>query len=158
MPTYIDDNAIGDDAEKTARDDAVLAVRFTVEKRLNHALMTKVADANRELEDRAKLLEIAGKFDDAKAERAKKYPDEPIYREIEFITINIPGDKTLNVHRPIMPSFHAAWSLGGLAGAALGGLAAPVLTPLTHFSLVCAGALVVTVVCGRIILARTVSR
>ena len=104
MPTYIDDNAIGDDAEKTARDDAVLAVRFTVEKRLNHALMTKVADANRELEDRAKLLEIAGKFDDAKAERAKKYPDEPIYREIEFITINIPGDKTLNVHRPIMPA------------------------------------------------------
>ena len=57
------------------------------------------------------------------------------------------------VRRPIMPSFHAAWSLGGLAGAALGGLAAPVLSPLTHFSLVCAGALVVTAVCGRIILA-----
>jgi MFS family permease len=37
------------------------------------------------------------------------------------------------VRRPIMPSFHAAWSLGGLAGAALGGLAAPVLSPLTHF-------------------------
>ncbi len=61
------------------------------------------------------------------------------------------------VRRPIMPSFHAAWSLGGLAGAALGGLAAPVLTPLAHFSLVCAGALVVTVVCGRIILATPLS-
>ena len=62
-------------------------------------------------------------------------------------------DLVAAVRRPIMPSFHAAWSLGGLAGAALGGLAAPVLTPLTHFSLVCAGALVVTAVCGRIILA-----
>ena len=62
-------------------------------------------------------------------------------------------DLVAAVRRPIMPSFHASWSLGGLAGAALGGLAAPVLTPLAHFSLVCAGALAVTVVCGRIILA-----
>lgn len=62
-------------------------------------------------------------------------------------------DLVAAVRRPIMPSFHAAWSLGGLAGAALGGLAASVLTPLAHFSLVCAGALVVTAVCGRIILA-----
>jgi MFS family permease len=57
------------------------------------------------------------------------------------------------IRRPIMPSFHAAWSLGGLAGAALGGLAAPALSPLTHFSIVCAGALVLTAVCGRVILA-----
>jgi len=56
--------------------------------------------------------------------------------------------------RPIMPSFHAAWSLGGLAGSALGGLAAPELTPLAHFSLVCVLGLVVTVTCGRVILAR----
>ncbi len=33
------------------------------------------------------------------------------------------------LRRPVMPSFHAAWSLGGLAGAALGGLAAPALDP-----------------------------
>jgi Major Facilitator Superfamily len=51
-----------------------------------------------------------------------------------------------------MPSFHAAWSLGGLAGSALGGLAAPALSPLSHFSLVCALGLVVTVTCGRVIL------
>jgi hypothetical protein len=51
-----------------------------------------------------------------------------------------------------MPSFHAAWSLGGLAGAALGGLAAPVLTPLAHFSLVCLLGLAVTVACGGIVL------
>jgi hypothetical protein len=52
-----------------------------------------------------------------------------------------------------MPSFHAAWSLGGLAGSALGGLAAPALSPLAHFSLVCVLGLAVTVVCGRVILA-----
>ena len=54
--------------------------------------------------------------------------------------------------RPIMPSFHAAWSFGGLAGSALGGLAALALTPLAHFSLVCLLGLAVTAVCGRVIL------
>jgi MFS family permease len=63
-------------------------------------------------------------------------------------------DLVAAARRPIMPSFHAAWSLGGLAGSALGGLAAPALTPLSHFSLVCALGLVVTVTCGRVILAR----
>jgi MFS family permease len=56
------------------------------------------------------------------------------------------------LRRPIMPSFHAAWSLGGLAGAALGGLAAPALTPLTHFTLVGLFGLAVTAVCGPIVL------
>src|SRR6201996_5288973 len=56
------------------------------------------------------------------------------------------------LRRPVMPSFHAAWSFGGLAGSALGGLAAPVLTPLAHFSLVCLFGLAVTAVCGRILL------
>jgi len=56
------------------------------------------------------------------------------------------------LRRPVMPSFHAAWSLGGLAGAALGGLAAPALTPLAHFSLVCVIGLAVTAACGRIVL------
>ena len=56
------------------------------------------------------------------------------------------------LRRPVMPSFHAAWSLGGLAGAALGGLAAPVLTPLAHFSLVCLLGLAVTAVCGPIVM------
>ena len=61
-------------------------------------------------------------------------------------------DLVAAVRRPVMPSFHAAWSLGGLAGAALGGLAAPALGPLAHFSLVCAAGLLVTVACGRVIL------
>lgn len=56
------------------------------------------------------------------------------------------------LRRPVMPSFHAAWSLGGLSGAALGGLAAPVLSPLAHFSLVCAGALAVTAAASRVVL------
>lgn len=56
------------------------------------------------------------------------------------------------LRRPVMPSFHAAWSLGGLAGAALGGLAAPVLTPLAHFSLVCLLGLTVTAACGGVVL------
>ena len=62
-------------------------------------------------------------------------------------------DLVAAARRPIMPSFHAAWSLGGLAGSALGGLAAPALTPLFHFSLVCVLGLVVTASCGRVILA-----
>lgn len=38
--------------------------------------------------------------------------------------------------KPIMSSFHALWSLGGMTGAALGGaLAAAALSPLTHFGL-----------------------
>ena len=38
--------------------------------------------------------------------------------------------------QPIMSSFHAFWSLGGLAGAGIGSLAAGAnLTPLTHFAL-----------------------
>ena len=62
-------------------------------------------------------------------------------------------DLVAAARRPIMPSFHAAWSLGGLAGSALGGLAAPALTPLSHFALVCVLGLAVTAVCGRVILA-----
>jgi MFS family permease len=56
------------------------------------------------------------------------------------------------LRRPVMPSFHAAWSFGGLAGAALGGLLAPYLEPLPHFALVCAAGLAVTAWWGRTLL------
>ncbi len=102
MSTYIDDNAIGEDPNKSAEDDKRLAVRFTVEERLNHAMMTKIADINLAHESKAELFDVAGKFDEGTAERAKKLPDAPVYRKIEFITIDIPGDKTLRVHRPVM--------------------------------------------------------
>ena len=55
------------------------------------------------------------------------------------------------LRRPVMPSFHAAWSFGGLAGAALGGLAAPHLPPFAHFALVGLLGLAVTATCGPII-------
>jgi MFS family permease len=61
------------------------------------------------------------------------------------------------LRRPVMPSFHAAWSFGGLAGAALGGLAAPALTPLAHFSLVCLLGLAVTAGCARTVLTTPLS-
>ena len=61
-------------------------------------------------------------------------------------------DVVAAARRPIMPSFHAAWSLGGLGGAAIGGLAAPVLSPLAHFGLVCAAGLALAAACGRTLL------
>jgi MFS family permease len=65
-------------------------------------------------------------------------------------------DVVAALDRPIMPSFHAAWSFGGLAGAGLGGLLAPHLAPLPHFAIVCAAGLAVTAWCGRTLLAHTV--
>jgi MFS family permease len=36
------------------------------------------------------------------------------------------------LRRPVMPSFHAAFSLGGMVGAGLGGLVAAALSPMQH--------------------------
>ena len=44
-------------------------------------------------------------------------------------------DLVAAARRPIMPSFHAAYSLGGLLGASLGGLLATVLTAAQHLGL-----------------------
>ena len=60
------------------------------------------------------------------------------------------------MRRPIMPAFHAAWSIGGLAGAAAGGLIAPALTPLPHFALVALLGLTVTAAGGLVLLANPV--
>lgn len=101
MSTYINDDAIGEDPKKSSEDDKALRVRFTTEERLNHAMMTKIADINLAHESKAEMLEVAGKFEEAKAEREKKLPDAPVYRKIEFITIAMPGTKD-SIHRPIM--------------------------------------------------------
>jgi MFS family permease len=61
-------------------------------------------------------------------------------------------DVVAALRRPVMPSFHAAWSLGGLAGAAIGGLLAPHLSPLPHFAIATLLGLAVTVVAGRVLL------
>jgi predicted MFS family arabinose efflux permease len=59
------------------------------------------------------------------------------------------------LRRPVMPGFHAAWSFGGLAGAALGGLLAPHLSPLRHLLLVALAGLLVSALAGRVLLNRS---
>ncbi len=100
----IDDAGLTDDPTQIADADKRLDVRFTTEKRQNHAANNYVRDHNIALEQKAVLLDHAHKFDDAKAARAEKLPEDPIFREIEFISIRIPGDSTMNVHRPVMAS------------------------------------------------------
>ena len=65
-------------------------------------------------------------------------------------------DLVAALRRPVMPSFHAAWSFGGLAGASLGGLLAPHLAPLPHLALVALIGLLVTAVCGSTLLAHPI--
>lgn len=52
------------------------------------------------------------------------------------------------LHRPVMPAFHAAFSLGGMLGAGLGGLVAGQLTPTRHLLLLTAVGLAVTAAAG----------
>ncbi|MFD4545077.1 MFS transporter [Streptomyces sp. NPDC058466] len=61
-------------------------------------------------------------------------------------------DLVAALRRPIMPSFHGAFSLGGMVGAGLGGLVAGSLSPTRHlFGLTVIG-LLVTAVAGRALL------
>ncbi|MFI9751543.1 MFS transporter [Streptomyces collinus] len=52
------------------------------------------------------------------------------------------------LRRPVMPSFHAAFSLGGMVGAGLGGLVAGVLSPTRHLLLLTLVGLIVTAAAG----------
>ncbi|MFF8669596.1 MFS transporter [Streptomyces sp. NPDC015242] len=52
------------------------------------------------------------------------------------------------LRRPVMPSFHAAFSLGGMVGAGLGGLVAGSLSPTRHLLLLTVAGLVVTAAAG----------
>ncbi|GGL86310.1 MFS transporter [Streptomyces fumigatiscleroticus] len=56
------------------------------------------------------------------------------------------------LRRPIMPSFHAAFSLGGMIGSGLGGLVAGSLSPTRHLLGLTVVGLVVTAVAGRTLL------
>ncbi|MGY0065793.1 MFS transporter [Streptomyces sp. QTS137] len=56
------------------------------------------------------------------------------------------------LRRPVMPSFHAAFSLGGMAGAGLGALVAGSLSPTRHLWGLAAIGLVVTAVAGRMLM------
>ncbi|MDG9706836.1 MFS transporter [Streptomyces sp. DH10] len=57
-------------------------------------------------------------------------------------------DLVAAMRRPIMPSFHAAFSLGGMIGAGLGALVAGSLSPARHLLLLTVVGLLVTAVAG----------
>ncbi|MFI9583433.1 MFS transporter [Streptomyces sp. NPDC052236] len=63
-------------------------------------------------------------------------------------------DLVAALRRPVMPSFHAAFSLGGMLGAGLGGLVAGRLSPTTHLLALTGIGLLVTVMAGRALLRR----
>lgn len=67
-------------------------------------------------------------------------------------------DVVAALRRPIMPGFHAAYSLGGLIGASVGGSLAARLTPAQHLFAVAAFGLVATTLLGRALLAYTLAR
>jgi MFS family permease len=56
------------------------------------------------------------------------------------------------LRRPVMPTFHAAFSLGGMAGAGAGGLVAGVLSPARHLLCLAVTGLAVTALAGRTLL------
>ncbi|MEU5366215.1 MFS transporter [Streptomyces sp. NPDC005925] len=57
-------------------------------------------------------------------------------------------DLVAALRRPVMPSFHAAFSLGGMVGAGLGGLVAGAVSPTRHLLGLTAVGLLVTAVAG----------
>jgi len=61
-------------------------------------------------------------------------------------------DLVAALRRPIMPSFHAAYSLGGMLGAGLGGLIAEHISPTRHLLGLTVVGLLVIVVAGRTLL------
>ncbi|MBY8882498.1 MFS transporter [Actinacidiphila acidipaludis] len=67
-------------------------------------------------------------------------------------------DLVAALRRPVMSSFHAAYSLGGLLGSATGGLLAPHLSPATHLLLLTPVGLLAVVLAGRVLLAQPLRR
>ncbi|MFF5536718.1 MFS transporter [Streptomyces cinerochromogenes] len=61
-------------------------------------------------------------------------------------------DLVAALRKPVMPSFHAAFSLGGMVGAGLGGLVAGALSPARHLLGLSVIGLLVTAVAGRTLL------
>ncbi|MFJ2636712.1 MFS transporter [Streptomyces sp. NPDC087422] len=62
-------------------------------------------------------------------------------------------DLVAAMRRPVMSSFHAAYSMGGLLGAGLGGLLAPHLSAATHLLLLTPIGLLTVFLAGRVLLA-----
>ncbi|MGW6390232.1 MFS transporter [Streptomyces sp. NPDC055103] len=64
-------------------------------------------------------------------------------------------DLVTALRRPVMPSFHAAFSLGGMLGAGLGGLLAGSLSPATHLLGLTVVGLTLTAAAGPVLLRHT---
>ncbi|MFF3751777.1 MFS transporter [Streptomyces sp. NPDC002018] len=64
-------------------------------------------------------------------------------------------DLVAALRRPVISSFHAAFSLGGMVGAGLGGLVAGGLSPTVHLLLLTGLGLLVTAVTGPVLLRRS---
>jgi MFS family permease len=79
------------------------------------------------------------------------------YGSLNVAMNTVAVDMVAALRRPVMPGFHAAWSFGGLAGAGLGGLLAPHLSPLRHLSLIALICLLVAAVTGRTLLRHTIA-
>ncbi|MFG2307929.1 MFS transporter [Streptomyces sp. NPDC048566] len=71
------------------------------------------------------------------------------YGGINVAMNSVAVDVVTALGRPVMPSFHAAFSLGGMAGAGLGGLVAAHLSPTRHLLALALVGLAVTVAAGR---------
>ncbi|MGW2185563.1 MFS transporter [Streptomyces sp. NPDC001667] len=67
-------------------------------------------------------------------------------------------DLVAALRRPVMPSFHAAFSLGGMLGAGLGGLVAGHLSVTSHLLLLTVVGLAISAVAGRALLAHPAPR
>jgi len=74
------------------------------------------------------------------------------YGSLNVAMNTVAVDMVAALRRPVMPGFHAAWSFGGLAGASLGGLLAPHLSPLRHLSLIVVVCLLVAAITSRTLL------
>ncbi len=74
------------------------------------------------------------------------------YGGIDVAVNSVAIDLVEAVQRPVVPSLHAANSLGSLAGAGLGGLLASHLTPTAHMLLLAPVGLLATAWFGRILL------
>ncbi|MFF8606681.1 MFS transporter [Streptomyces sp. NPDC015346] len=61
-------------------------------------------------------------------------------------------DLVAALRRPVMPSFHAAFSLGGMLGAGLGGLVAGGVSPATHLLGLTVAGLLLTAAAGPVLL------
>jgi MFS family permease len=79
------------------------------------------------------------------------------YGAIDVAINSVAVDVVAALRRPIMPSLHAANSIGSLVGAGLGGLLAGFLSPTTHMLLTMAIGVLMTIVAGRVLLANPIA-